>query len=322
MPFAAPPLAPFTTTIAGIRAEMNTAAKAGAPGCVAVVAVALAGAWGLLRVANWNDDWWREPATLASLVAYPIALWIVWKVGASFAAPETARAEQAWARLVDEVMPAVLATLRPGARFDARATAPRDYLERSRLSRAASMTTGNQLRWRAQDLDLECYAIHCVERGDGPGVDRYFIGLLARTAVAGFIDDFHVVAKSRRRFPDQVPAPHEDTAIAGFDLDADYRVISNWEPFARAVLTPDVQRALRAVAADGPVTHVSVANGAVWIGVEDERPWFADFPQFSFGFIDALDDAHVAALGERLDRIDRLAAIVAAAVRAQIASAH
>lgn len=320
MPFAAPPLAPFAATIAGIRAEMNTAAKAGAPGCVSVVVVAIAGAWALIRVSDWNPDWWQEPATLAALVAYPVALWATWKIGASFAAPESARAEQAWARLVDDIMPKVMASLRPGARFDARAEAPRDYLEHSRLARWALMTSGNHLRWTAHDLALEGYAIQCVVRDDSASVDRLFVGLLARAPLPALDHDFHVVVKSRRLFDQQVPAPHEDSAIGGFDLDPDYRVITNWEPFARAVLTPDVQRALRAVAADDPVTHVSVANGAIWVGVEDERHWFGDFPTFSFTFIDALTDAHVATLAARLDRIDALADVLARAVRAQAAT--
>ncbi|MFN7976690.1 MAG: hypothetical protein U0P30_01050 [Vicinamibacterales bacterium] len=317
MPFSSPTLAPHAATIAGIRAEMNIAARAGAPGCVAVIAVAIAGAWGLLRVSDWNPDWWHEPATLAALAGYPVALWITWKIGASFAAPETTRAEQAWARLVDEIMPAVMASLRPGARFDARAEAPREYLEHSRLSRWALMTSGNRLQWSTDDLALECYAIHCVTRDDSASVDRHFVGLLARAPLRELDHDFHVVVKSRRQFDQQVPAPAESAAITDFDLDPDYRVITNWEPFARAVLTSDVQRALRAVAADDPVTHVSVAHGAVWVGVEDERHWFVDFPRFSFTFIDSLNDAHLAALAARLDRIDALAGLLARAVRAQ-----
>lgn len=322
VPFPSPALAPFASTIAGIRAEMDTAARAGAPGCLAVVVVAVAGAWGLLRVSDWNPDWWQEPATLAALVAYPVALWITWKIGASFAAPETTRAEQAWARLVDDVMPAVMASLRPGARFDARAEAPREYLEHSRLARWALMTSGNRLQWSTGDLALECYAIQCVTRDDSASVDRHFVGLLARAPLPEVDHDFHVVVKSRRQFDQQVPAPAESAAITGFDLDPDYRVITNWEPFARAVLTPEVQRALRAAAADDPVTHVSVAHGAVWVGVEDERHWFGDFPTFSFTFIETLTDQHLAALAARLDRIDALADGMARAVRAQAAESR
>ena len=322
MPFPTSPLAPHAATIAAIRAEMNTAARAGAPGCLATVVVAIVGAWTLLRVSNWNPDWWREPATLAALAAYPVALWATWKIGASFAAPESTRAEAAWARLVSEIVPAVMAALRPGARFDARAEAPRDYLERSRFSRWALMTSGNHLRWTAHGLALECYAIQCVTRDDSASVDRHFVGLLAHAPIADLAHDFHVVVKSRRTFDQQVPAPHESAALTGFDLDPDYLVITNWEPFARAVLTSEVQRVLRDGAADGPVSHVSVANGGVWVGLEDERHWFGDFPTFSFTFIDALDDARVAALAARLDRIDALAGTVAAAVRAHAAASR
>lgn len=322
MPFPTSPLAPHAATIAAIRAEMNTAARAGAPGCLATVVVAIIGAWTLLRVSDWNPGWWQEPATLAALAAYPLALWGTWRIGFSFAAPESARAEQAWARFVDDVMPKVMATLRPGARFEPRAEAPRDYLERSRFARWALMTSGNHLQWTAHGLALECYAIQCVTRDDSASVDRHFVGLLARAPVSALAHDFHVVVKSRRTFDQQVPAPAESAAIAGFELDPDYLVITNWEPFARAVLTPDVQRALRAIAHDGPVTHVAVADGAVWVGVEDERLWFGDFPTFSFTFIEHLDDARVAALAARLDRIDALAGTLAAAVRAQAATAR
>ena len=322
MPFPTSPLAPHAATNAAIRAEMNTAARAGAPGCLATVVVAIIGAWTLLRVSDWNPGWWQEPATMAALVAYPVALWATWKVGASFASPESTRAEAAWNRLVTQIVPTVMATLRPGARFDARAEAPRDYLERSRFSRWALMTSGNHLRWTAHGLALECYAIQCVTRDDSASVDRHFVGLLAHAPLPELDHDFHVVVKSRRTFEQQVPAPHESAAITGFELDADYLVITNWEPFARAVLTSEVQRALRAGAADGPVTHVSVANGGVWVGVEDEQHWFGDFPTFSFTFIEHLDDAHVAALAARLDRIDALAGTVAAAVRAHAAASR
>ncbi len=320
MPFPTSPLAPHVATITAIRAEMNTAARAGAPGCLATVVVAIIGAWTLLRVSDWNPGWWQEPATLAALAAYPLALWGTWKIGFSFAAPESARAEQAWARFVDDVMPKVMATLRPGARFEPRAEAPRDYLERSRFARWALMTSGNHLQWTAHGLALECYAIQCVTRDDSASVDRHFVGLLARAPVSALAHDFHVVVKSRRTFDQQVPAPHESAALTGFDLDPDYLVITNWEPFARAVLTSEVQRALRTGAADGPVTHVSVANGGVWVGVEDEQHWFGDFPTFSFSFIEHLDDAHVAALAARLDRIDALAGVVARAVRVATSS--
>lgn len=218
MPFPTSPLAPHAATIAAIRADMNTAARAGAPGCLATVAVAIVGAWALLRVSDWHPDWWREPATLAALAAYPLALWGTWKIGFSFAAPESARAEQAWARLVDDVMPKVMASLRPGARFDPRTAAPRDYLERSRLARWALMTSGNHLRWTAHDLALECYAIDCVVRDDSASVDRHFVGLLARAPLPELDHDFHVVVKSRRTFDQQVPAPAESAAITGFGL--------------------------------------------------------------------------------------------------------
>lgn len=303
-----------------IRRDLDAGARAGTPGCLLIVVTAVGGALALAYAARWDGDWYLELPTVTGLLAYVAALWLVWKAGAWWAgsAPDVARAAER--RLGTDVLQPIVAALRPGARYTADARAPARTLEHSRMVTWAPFESANHIRWQAGPLTLELFAVEAVLTSDSPGFDRHFRGLLAWAEVARD-DDMYVVFRARQTFPNTVAAPHEQTALEGFRVDRAFRVISNWEPFARSVCTPALQAVLLAAADEGHCLHAAIASGRVWVGLESERhTWFHDYPASALRLLDALDDAHVARLAATLDLIDRVASALATAARDEDAS--
>lgn len=319
MPFRAPAtLDRFAPTLTAIRADMNAGARAGAPGCVLVLLAAIGGAVLLTYQFTWDTGWHTDPATLGGLAAYAVTVWLVWKVGMWWATPAAATAEGALRRLESEVLQPLVADLRPGARYTARAQAPKRTLTRSHLVRDAPFTSGNQIRWRTGDLAFEMFELESIVTGSGQDfstTQRYFVGLLAWADQPTRDDDFHVLVRSRHEFTNQVAGPGESAALDGLAVNEHYRVVSNWEPFGRAVCTPQVQERLLQLAREGVWVHASVADGRVWVGIEQDRDtWFLGYPTFGFRLLRALDNGHVAALERHLTIVDGLATALAHAV--------
>ncbi len=322
MPFTPPPtIARFAPAIAAIRADMNAGVRAAAPGCGLVLLAALGGAALLTYQFTWDTGWHRDPTTLAALTAYGAVLWLAWKAGSWWATPGAAVAEQAMRRLETDVLQPLLADLRPGARYAARAVAPKRTLTRSQLVRAAPFTSGNQIRWRSGDLSFELFEVESIVTGstsqDQSTTERYFVGLLAWADLPPRDNDFQLIVRSRHEFPNQVAGPGEGTALDGFAVNDHYRVVSNWEPFARAVCTPQLQERLLGLARERTWVHAAVADGRVWVGIEvDKNPWFLGYPTFAFRLLGALDDAHAGELDRQLAIVEDLATELARAVAA------
>lgn len=307
----------FAPILDGIRRDMDAGAKAGAPGCVLVLVAAIGGAIALACAFTWNAGWETDPVVLASLAGYAAAVWAVWKAGSRWAAPAAAVAERASRRIETDVLQPLIADLRPGARYTAAATAAHGTLERSHITSDRPCRSANQVCWRAGDLDLEMFEMESVVTSDSPGRDRYFIGLLAWTERPDVGDDLYAVVRSRREFPDSATARGEKDAFDGFAVDSDYRVISNFEPFARAVCTPRLQDVLLQLAAEGRVVHAAVAGRRVWVGIEAENEaWFRRYPQWTLTLLNALDTAHVADLERQIEIVETLATELARAARA------
>ena len=306
--------------LAAISADMNAGARAGAPGCVLVLLAAIGGAVLLIYQFTWDPGWHTDPATLGGLVAYAVTVSLVWKVGMWWATPAAATAERALGRLETDVLQPLVAELRPGARYAARAVAPKRTLVRSHLVRDAPFTSGNQIRWRTGDLAFEMFELESIVTSSGQDfstTSRYFVGMLAWADLPTRDDDFHVFVRSRHEFPNQVAGPGESAALDGLAVNAHYRVVSNWEPFARAVCTPQVQERLLQLAREGVSVHASVADGRVWVGIEQDRDtWFLGYPTLGFRLLRALGNEHVAALALHLTVVEDLATALAQAVAA------
>ncbi|MEP7119267.1 MAG: hypothetical protein ABI880_16895 [Acidobacteriota bacterium] len=321
MPFRAPvTIDRFAPALTAIRADMNAGASAAAPGCVLVLVTAVGGAGLLVYQFTWDPGWHTDPATLGALVAYAVTVWLVWRAGMWWATPAATAAEGSLRRLESEVLQPLVAGMRPGARYSARAEAPKRTLERSHLVRDAPFPSGNQIRWRAGDLAFEMFELESVVTSSGQdfsNTDRYFAGQMAWADLPERDDDFHVLVRSRHEFAHQVAGPGESAALDGFVVDEHYRVVSNWEPFARAVCTPQVQEHLLLLARQGLWVHASVADGRVWVGIEtDQGTWFLGYPTFGFKLLRALDNAHLAALEQHLTIVEDVATALAAAVAA------
>ena len=319
MPFRPPAtIDRFAPVLSAIRADMNAGARAAAPGCVLVLLAAIAGAVLLTYQFTWDTGWHTDPATLGGLVAYAVTVWLVWKVGMWWARPAAATAEQALRRLETDVLQPLVAEMRLGARYAARAAAPKRTLTRSLLVRDAPFTSGNQIRWRTGDLALEMCELESIVTSSGQDfstTSRYFVGMLAWADLPTRDDDFRVLVRSRHEFANQVAGPGESAALDGFALNEHYRVVSNWEPFARAVCTPQVQERLLQLAREGVWVHASVADGRVWVGIEQDRDtWFLGYPTLGFRLLGALDNGHVAALEQHLTIVDDVATALAHAV--------
>ncbi len=310
----------FAPLLTAIRADMNAGASAAAPGCVFVLLAAIGGAVLLTYQFTWDTGWHTDPATLGGLVAYAVAVWLVWKVGMWWATPASVTAEQALRRLETDVLQPLVADMRPDARYAARAVAPTRTLVRSHLVRDAPFTSGNQIRWRTGDLAFEMFELESVVTNSGQDfstTSRYFVGLLAWADLPTRDDDFHVLVRSRHEFANQVAGPGESAALDGFAVNEHYRVVSNWEPFARAVCTPEVQERLLQLAREGVWVHASVADGRVWVGIEaDQATWFLGYPTFGFRLLGALDNAHAVELEQRLTIVDDVATALARGVTA------
>lgn len=309
----------FQPALEQIRKDMDAAARAGAPGCTLVVVTAIAGAMALVYAFEWNPGWETDPAVLASLAGYVAAVWGVWKLGSRWAAPAAAVAARASQRLGIDVLQPLIADIRPGARYVAAATAPPGTLDRSRLTIDWPFKSANQICWRAGGLDMEIFDIECVETSDSPGRDRYFLGLLARASLPELDDDLHVVVRSRVEFSGSVPIRGEHGALDGFAVDGEYRVISNFAPFAHAVCTPRLQQDLQRVAAEGRCVHVAIANRAVWVGIEvDTDSWFRRYPLWTSTLLRDLDNAHASDLQRQIEIVESLASEAARAARAYV----
>lgn len=308
----------FAPILEGILRDMNAGAKAGAPGCVLVLVTLVGGAIALAYAFTWNSGWETDPVVLASLAGYVAAVWLVWKAGARWAAPEATVALGATQRLETEVLQPLIADMRRGARYTASTTAPADTLERSRLAQDRPFKSANQICWRAGDLELEMFEVDALETSsDSPGYDRHFLGMLAWTDVPEVGDDLYVVIRSRHEFANSLPIRGESSTLDGFAVDPDYRVISNFAPFAQAICTARLQDSLRQLAAEGRYVHVAVANRAVWVGIEvPSDAWFRRYPQWTFTLLRVLDNAHAADLERQLDIVETLATEAARAVRA------
>ena len=182
MPFPQPPTVDrFTATLASIQADLDTGARAGAPGCILVVIAAIGGLVALSYGFEWNSGWETDPATLAGIAAYLVIVWLVWKAGTWWAAPGANVGEAAIARLETDVLQPLIGAIRPGARYVAKAEAPKRTFERSRMIKNAAFTSANQIRWRSGDLDFEMFEIESIVLNDSPPNDRYFVGFLAWT---------------------------------------------------------------------------------------------------------------------------------------------
>jgi hypothetical protein len=175
------------------------------------------------------------------------------------------------------------------------------------MIKAAAFTSANQIRWRRGDLDFEMFEIESIVSNDSPPDDRYFVGCLAWTELSNAGPDLTLVVRSRHEFRYAVPAPHESTALSGFAIDSHYRVISNWEPFARAACTPSLQERLLRIANEGICVHVALADGRAWVGVEVENDaWFRGYPTWFSRLPETLDNDHVALLARQIAVVEEL----------------
>ncbi len=309
----------FVPVLTVIRADVDAAARTGTPGCVLAPITAIGGAVLLAYGFTWDPGWYRDPATLAGLAAYVVAVSLVWMVGRWWATPAATIAERSMRRLESDVLQPLVDEMRPGARYAARAEAPQDTLARSRLVRDAPFTSGNQIRWCTSNLALEMFEVESIVRSSGEvsTTDRYFVGLLAWADLPTHEEDFYVLVRSRHEFAHQVAGPREGTALDGFAVTDHYHVASNWEPYARAVCTPEVQEHLLRLALEGIWVQASVADGRVWVGIEaDKDTWFMRYPAWGYFLLRALDDGHAAALEQHLTIVDDVATALARAVAA------
>ncbi len=273
----------FVPTLTVIRADVDAAARAATPGCVLTTITAIGGAVLLAYGFTWDPGWYRDPATLAGLAAYVVAVSLVWKVGIWWATPAATIAERSMRRLESDVLQPLVAEMRPGARYEPRAEAPQDTLARSRLVGEAPFTSRNQICWRTSDLALEMFELKSIKESSGEfsSTRRSFEGLLAWADLPTHQDDFYVLVRSRHEFAHQVAGPRESAALEGIWVQA------------------------------------SIADGRVWVGIDaDKNTWFLGYPNCGYRFPQALDDGHVAGLEQHLTIVEDVATALARAVGA------